>query len=393
MEKDFDEDEEINMPNDNGNKRQRSPEDFEQVYDRRSDRHSHFKTPTVHPHRPVMWTIVLTVLFLISGGLAYGYHAWSSAKKTFSQTYASSNTAKSRNVASVLKKNKPFSILLMGTDTGALGRSDMGRTDTMMVATINPTKETAYLTSIPRDTRVTVGSGANASVQKINAAYTIGGAKTAVKTVEDLLDIPIDFYAIVNMGGLEKMVDAVNGVDVKPPLTFQYGAANVVKGKTTHLNGKQALAYSRMRHEDPLGDYGRQKRQRQVLQKLVVKAAGLTSITRYQQILTSLNGNLKTDLTFDDLMQIRAKYGDASHHIKSETLQGQDAMIDGLSYQVPTNQELKKISNHIRKTLNLSETKNFTTDADTSAYGTTDTSYGSNTSGYDNSNANNGYGY
>lgn len=383
MGKDFDEDEEITMPNDNETRRQHRPEDFEQVYSSRADRNSHYKVPQVHPHRPVMWTIVIALLVLLGGGLAYGYQAWNSAKKTFSQTYESSNAAKSRNVSAVLKKNKPFSILLMGTDTGALGRSDVGRTDTLMVATINPTKETAYLTSIPRDTRVTVGSGVNASVQKINAAYTIGGSKTAVKTVENLLDIPIDFYAIVNMGGLEKMVDAVGGVDVTPPLTFHYGAANVTKGKKVHLNGKQALAYSRMRHEDPLGDYGRQKRQRQVLQKMVVKAAGLSSITRYQTILKSLNGNLKTDLTFDDLMQIRAKYGDASHHIKSETLQGQDAMIDGLSYQVPTTSELKKVSNHIRKTLELANTTKFTTDADTDTTGAT--AYGSS----DNS----GYGY
>ncbi|SMS13637.1 LCP family protein [Levilactobacillus zymae] len=365
------------MPKDNENNRQRSPEDFEQVYDRRADHNSHFKTPAVHPHRPMLWIIVAILLVFLSGGLAYGYQAWSSAKKTFSQTYESSNISKSRNVSSVLKKNKPFSILMLGTDTGALGRSDVGRTDTIMVATINPDTETAYLTSIPRDTRVTVGSGANASIQKINAAYTIGGPSTAVQTVEDLLDIPIDFYAIINMGGLEKMVNAVGGVDVVPPLTFKYAQADVKKGGKIHLNGKQALSYSRMRYDDPQGDYGRQKRQRQVLQKLVVKAAGLTSITRYQQILTSLNGNLKTDLSFDDLMQIRAKYGDASHHIKSETLQGQDAMIDGLSYQVPTTKELKRVSNHIRKTLGLADTTKFTTDAingdsDTTSSGSTD---------------------
>ncbi|WP_203642845.1 LCP family glycopolymer transferase [Levilactobacillus andaensis] len=376
------------MPKDNGSKRQRSPEDFEQVFDRRADQHSHYKAPTVHPHRPIMWTIIIALMILLTGGLAYGHQAWTSAKKTFSATYQSSNIAKSRNVSSVLKKNKPFSILLLGTDTGALGRSDVGRTDTIMVATINPQKKTAYLTSIPRDTRVTVGSGANSSIQKINAAYTIGGASTAVKTVENLLDIPIDFYAIINMGGLEKMVDSVGGVDVVPPLTFTYKSANVKKGVKTHLNGNQALSYSRMRYDDPKGDYGRQKRQRQVLQKLVVKAAGLSSITRYQTILKSLNGNLKTDLTFDDLMQIRAKYGDASHHISSETLQGQDAMIDGLSYQVPTTTELKKVSNHIRKTLDLTDTTKFTTDADTSTTGATD-----NGNGTTDNNNNGGYGY
>lgn len=376
MGKDFDKDEEIKMPKNNESNRQRSPEDFEQVYDRRSDYNSHFKHPQVHPHRPLLWVIVAILLVFLGGGLAYGYHAWTSAKKTFDQTYQSSGVSKSRNISAVLKENKPFSILLLGTDTGALGRSDVGRTDTMMVATINPTTETAYLTSIPRDTRVTVGSGANASIQKINAAYTIGGPSGAVQTVENLLDVPIDFYAIVNMGGLEKMVNAVGGVDVTPPLTFKYAQADVKKGVKTHLNGKQALSYSRMRYDDPQGDYGRQKRQRQVLQKLVVKAAGLSSITRYQQILTSLKGNLKTDLSFDDLMQIRAKYGDASHHIKSETLQGDDAMIDGIAFQVAPNKELKRVSNHIRKTLDLEPTTKFTTDALNASQDTTGTGTG-----------------
>lgn len=73
------------------------------------------------------------------------------------------------------------------------------------------------------------------------------------------------------MGGLEKMVNAVGGVTVNPTLTFKYGAADVTKGKKVTLNGKQALDYSRMREEDPLGDYGRQKRQRQIIQKLVIK--------------------------------------------------------------------------------------------------------------------------
>lgn len=376
MGKDFDKDEEIKMPKNNESNRQRSLEDFEQVYDRRSDYNSHFKHPQVHPHRPLLWVIVAILLVFLGGGLAYGYHAWTSAKKTFDQTYQSSGVSKSRNISAVLKENKPFSILLLGTDTGALGRSDVGRTDTMMVATINPTTETAYLTSIPRDTRVTVGSGANASIQKINAAYTIGGPSGAVQTVENLLDVPIDFYAIVNMGGLEKMVNAVGGVDVTPPLTFKYAQADVKKGVKTHLNGKQALSYSRMRYDDPQGDYGRQKRQRQVLQKLVVKAAGLSSITRYQQILTSLKGNLKTDLSFDDLMQIRAKYGDASHHIKSETLQGDDAMIDGIAFQVAPNKELKRVSNHIRKTLDLEPTTKFTTDALNASQDTTGTGTG-----------------
>ncbi|GAX00877.1 LCP family glycopolymer transferase [Secundilactobacillus silagei] len=341
---------------------------------RRSD-YSHFKTHK--KHRGLLWSILIVVLILLTGGIAYGYHAYNEAKKTFNTTFQAGQTNKLRNVDSVIKEGKPFSILLMGTDTGALGRNDVGRTDTMIVATINPKKETAYLTSIPRDTRVQV-KGDTQPYEKINAAYTIGGAAGSVSTVEKLLDIPIDFYAIVNMGGLEKMVNAVGGVDVVPPMTFHYGNANVVKGKKIHLNGKEALDYSRMREEDPLGDYGRQKRQRQVLQKLVVKGVGITSIPRYKQILTSLNGNMKTDMTFNDMLTIRTKYGNASHHIKSQTLQGQDAMIDGISYQVAPLSELQKVSHNIRRTLDLNDSTKLTSSSTDTG---DDSQYTSSTSG------------
>jgi hypothetical protein len=69
---------------------------------------------------------------------------------------------------------------------------------------------------------------------------------------------------------------------------------------------------------------------------------------------------MKTDMSFDDMIAVRTKYGDATHHIKSETLQGQDAMIDGISYQIPTMKELQLVSNHIRRTLNLKDSTKLT---------------------------------
>lgn len=331
-------------------------------------------------HRGRNWTILIIFLILLTGGAAYAANAYFGAKNAFKDTFQKGETNKLRNVNKVISDGKPLSILLLGTDTGALGRHDTGRTDTIIVATVNAQKKTAYLTSIPRDTEVTIQGG----TQKINAAYTIGGAAGAVDAVQNLLDVPIDFYALVNMGGLEKMVNAVGGIDLKPLLTFQYGHANVVKGQQIHLNGKQALDYSRMRETDPLGDYGRQKRQRQVIQKLLLKAVGIGSIPRYQAILTSLKGNLKTDLTFDDLVALRSKYGDASHHIKSQTLQGQDAMIDGLSYQVPTAATIQKVSNNIRSSLGLANSTklNGTTTDSTAGYSSSTTDTTGQTTGY-----------
>ncbi|XIF20510.1 MAG: LytR family transcriptional regulator [Acetilactobacillus jinshanensis] len=303
---------------------------------------------------PWVWPIILIILVIAGIGLIWLHSAYNNAQNTFQKTYQQGNVDK-RNVSKIISRDKPFSVLLLGTDTGALGRHDKGRTDTMILATINPQKKTIFLTSIPRDTKVTV-PGDSQPYEKVNAAYTLGGPSKAVTTVQRLLNVPIDFYAIINMGGLEKMVNAVNGVKVDPPLSFHYQQANVKKGHETTLNGKQALAYSRMSHQDPRGDFGREQRQRQVLEKLLMKGLNITSLPRYKKILASLQGNLKTDIKFDDMVSIRARYGVATHHLSSDGLKEYDDTLNGIDYEVPTKSELIKISKEIRKNLGLSDT-------------------------------------
>lgn len=314
----------------------------------------HFTTTHHRRH----WLLAGLLVLLIGGGL-YGWHAWHSAQHTFSQTYHAVGTKPSDTT---ITSGKPFAILLLGTDTGALGRSQVGRTDTMIIATINPKTQTANLTSIPRDTLVNI-YGSQQDEEKINAAYPLYGANTTIKTVEHLVNIPIPYYVLLNMGGLEKMINAVGGVTVNPLLTFHYEAANVTKGQKIHLNGASALAYSRMRDQDPLGDYGRQARQRQIIKALVLKEASLSSVVRYQTVLKSLTHNLQTNLTFNDLMWLRTKDGHTSRHIVSQTLQGQPAIINGIDYQIAPQSEITKISTRLRQSLNLPTTSTFQTDA------------------------------
>ncbi|WP_203641404.1 LCP family glycopolymer transferase [Levilactobacillus andaensis] len=319
-------------------------------------RQHHF---TEKSHRPwLRWVLVIFGLLLIGGGV-YGFRAWHAAKNTFSRTYHAAGV-KPNDTA--LTSGKPFAILLLGTDTGALGRHDIGRTDTMIVATINPSKQTAKLTSIPRDTLVNIW-GSQQDEEKINAAYPLYGAKATIKTVEHLVNIPIRYYVLLNMGGLKKMINAVGGVTVDPLLTFHYEQANVTKGVKIHLNGASALAYSRMRDDDPRGDYGRQARQRQIIKALVLKEAGIGSLARYQSVLDSLTNNLQTNLTFNDLMWLRTKDGHTSRHIESQTLQGENATINGIDYQIAPQNEIEQVSKSLRNALNLSTTTTFQTDA------------------------------
>ncbi|ETO40258.1 Cell envelope-associated transcriptional attenuator LytR-CpsA-Psr [Fructilactobacillus florum 8D] len=308
-------------------------------------------SPNEREHHPLAWTIMAVMLLLSVCGVGFAYSQYNNAQSSFNDSYMAGGKD-SRDVNSILKNKKPFSILLMGTDTGELGRHDKGRTDSMILATVNPKTNKTYFTSIPRDTKVVV-PGDSQPYEKINAAYTIGGPSSATEVVHKLLNVPVDFYAVVNMKGIKQMVSAVGGVDITPNLTFQYEGISVKKGKTVHMDGQTALQYTRMRHEDPLGDYGRQIRQRQVLQAVLKKGLAISSAPRYSEILKSMSKNLKTDLTFNDMMTVGFNYRDATKHVVENALQCDNATVDGISYQVAPDHELLRVSNYVRSSLNL----------------------------------------
>ena len=77
---------------------------------------------------------------------------------------------------------------------------------------------------------------------KLTLPYAYGGAKTALKTVQKYLNVPIDYYATINMGGLENLINAVGGLDIKPLITFSYDNQSFTKDQTTHMNGKRGLS-------------------------------------------------------------------------------------------------------------------------------------------------------
>lgn len=297
--------------------------------------------------------IALVILILAIGGGIYAYQKYSNAKNAADKIYTSTKIAKSRNVSSVLNDGNPISILLLGSDDGALGRAKTGgRTDTLIVATLNPKTSSMTLVSLPRDAEVAISDHESDFPSKINSAYAYGGAATAVKTVEKYLNVPIDFYATINMGGLESLVDAVGGVDVKSPLTFSYGGASFKKDVKSHVNGKQALSYARMRYDDPLGDYGRQTRQRQIIMAVALKSTNLQNLLN-QKFLNTMSSQLKTDLTFDDLTVLGTNYRKSTHHSKSDHLQGTGTMINGEAFEVADEAEKQRITDKLRDALDL----------------------------------------
>lgn len=256
-----------------------------------------------------------------------------------------------------VEKQHPFSVLMLGIDER---ENDSGRSDTMIVATVNPKKQSVEMVSIPRDTRVEI-VGKNKE-DKINHAFAFGGTETAINTVEEFLQIPIDYVININMEGFQDIVDAVGGITVNNDLAFSYGGHTFKKGEIT-LTGEEALNFVRMRKEDPRGDFGRQLRQRQAIEGIVKKAISFSSITRYQDIFDAVGNNVKTNMTLDDIMNIQKNYRAASGQIIQHEIKGEGTRIDNIYYFLPDEANIHELREMLKLHLNLPEsTQSKTTD-------------------------------
>lgn len=295
---------------------------------------------------------ILGVLVLgVVGMTVYGMRVYEDTSKTFDQISQSvDRTTTKREEAVSIEDREPFSILLLGIDTGALGRTEQGRSDSMMVVTVNPEKKESTIVSLDRDiyTQI-VGYG---TLDKLNHAYAFGGEGMSMDSVENLLDIPIDHYVTINMQGMRDLIDAVGGIEVTNEIDFTLEGVHVPKGTIT-LDGKTGLAYARMRKQDPEGDIGRQKRQREVVEKIVKKVMSLDGVSNYQKILKAVEKNSKTDLTWDDMLDIGTNYIPAFNTIHQEQLQGEGQMMNGVYYQLLGVNQLLNMQNLLKAQLGL----------------------------------------
>jgi len=289
--------------------------------------------------------IVLSVIGLGIGGYAYSiYH---NVNKTTDAIYKDIKKTDKREEEVNVEKKEPFSILLLGVDHRP---GDRGRSDSMIVLTVNPKDNTTKMVSIPRDTRTEiVGKGKQ---DKINHAYAFGGIQMSIDTVENFLNIPIDYYLEVNMEGFKDIVEAVGGVDVNNDLDFTYEGVHFEKGPL-HLNGTDALKYSRMRKLDPRGDFGREMRQRQIMEEVIKEGATFSSLTNYQSILQAIQKNVVTNITLDDMISIQKDYRTAAKNIKESQVTGEGKKIDGIYYLLVPKEEQDSISKELRQHLEL----------------------------------------
>ena len=299
--------------------------------------------------RGCLW-FFLILLLLIGGVFAYGYMELRDTTSTIHTgldddfiPHASREDKKAD-----LSGEEPFSILLMGVDAR---EGDRGRSDTLMVMTVNPNTNKTTLVSIPRDTYATiVGRGTQ---DKINHAYAFGGPSMSMNTVQNFLDIPIDYYVSVNMEGIQQIVDAVDGVSITPSTSFNQSGYTFTEGQPTHMNGQMALAYSRMRSQD--GDYARQGRQREVVLAIVNKITSLNSILNYQSILQTTENNVQTNMEFSEMTDVFMNYRGAIGNLEQVQMSGAGTMMGGIYYIVIPDEEINSVSQMLQTELEINE--------------------------------------
>ena len=224
----------------------------------------------------------------------------------YQTSYKVENTDKANAVSDIT--SKPFNVLISGSDTRG-GFDENGRSDVIMVATINPKTSTVLLTSVPRDFYVTTACDAadgcmQGALDKITHTG-IHGTNTTKRTVEQLLGIEINYTFKVGFDTVIDLVDALGGVDVTvaPGYAYSNSAITIHEG-VNHLNGHDALEYARERYAYTEGDRQRTKNQQQVLMGIVNEATKPSVITKYASIMDAMANTFSTTMSNEEISDL-----------------------------------------------------------------------------------------
>ncbi|WP_240374376.1 LCP family protein [Bacillus piscicola] len=303
-----------------------------------------------------MFTGLLSFILL---GSAIGYFAWklSDVAADTQESLERGGKSELRDVA-VDPKHDNISVLFLGVDDRE-GELE-GRTDAMVLATFNKDQESVRITSIPRDSLVNIpGRGED----KITHAHAFGGTELAIQTVENLFDIPVDYFVKLNFEAFVEIINALDGVQVDVPFTFSeqdssgnHGAITIHEGIQT-LNGEEALAYARMRKQDPRGDLGRGERQQQIIEAIIRKSASLSSIRNYDDVLQSVQDHMSTNLSFGNMVSLH-RYASSIDDIKRLQLEGTDSYINNVYYYQLKDESKENIRQQLKAHLEVTTNTN-----------------------------------
>lgn len=290
--------------------------------------------------------IFLPTNYTIMFGTMEGYE---DLKETTKTIYTQTKKVKKEKEESASKKKitEPFTMLLMGVDSEkeGIGNSSFNG-DSLMVITFNPTTLSTTMLSIPRDSYVPIACFPNQRKNKItHAAWK--GEECMQKTIENFLDINIDYYVKINFKGVVQMVDTLGGVPIEVPYNLCEQNSNRQWGNNTvyieqglqNLTGEQALAYSRNRHPNPgmcsakwtnytSNDFVRGQHQQEIVTALLNKFKSVKSLDTVYNLLDTISANMNTNMSTDQILSLYNVFKD----ISAKSTKGSD-MADLLGIQ------------------------------------------------------------
>lgn len=307
----------------------------------------------------ILISIVLMVLPIVFGLTLY-LETRGAVNDSFLKSKKNKSSLRDKPVDSSLDH---VSVLFLGVDDSTSRReggqdANQSRTDAMIYTTFNRDKKQIRMVSIPRDTLSYVP--AVKYYDKITHAHAIDGPEGSMDSIESTLNVPVDYYARINMEAFVEVIDELGGVefnvpfDLDEPNTEDKGRIKVKKGKH-NLSGDEALAVVRSRKQD--SDLERGKRQMEMVKAIIKKAQETNSINKLDDLVKIVGKNAKHNFSFKDIQNLATTYSSSKVKIESEQLVGTDSNVNGVYFFNPDLDNLVKLSNKLRKDLNLSSTK------------------------------------
>ncbi|AIY06117.1 hypothetical protein Plano_2152 [Planococcus sp. PAMC 21323] len=257
------------------------------------------------------------------------------------------------------------SILFIGVDDSEERNQSNNniRSDALVLATLNNEDKSIKLVSIPRDTYTFIPD--SGKEDKITHAYAYNGPSSTIESVENLLEVPVDYYLRMNFDAFIEVVDALGGIKVEVPYDITEQDENdsqdaiELKEGIQFLNGSEALALARTRHYD--NDIERGKRQQAILESIMNRALSVGSIAKYGDVFQAVGDNMKTDLSFKNISSLFEYAKNGKPDIEMITLDGYDDMSTGIYYYKLKEESLTEIQDILQSHLGLkSDTSNLT---------------------------------
>ncbi|HEY4599695.1 MAG TPA: LCP family protein [Cerasibacillus sp.] len=304
---------------------------------------------------------VLLSLVLVLGLIGFGgykfYKTYNAASKSYNDLDGREKSELREEVVTISKD--PVSILLMGIEDYSTEGAN-GRTDSLMLITFNPKDERMKLLSIPRDTYVEiVGRG---TMDKINHAHVFGGKQMTIDTVEKFLGIPVDYYASVDFDAFIEIIDILGGVTVDVPFDFE--EKTMAPGSRwvqfhegpMDLSGEEALAFARMRKQDPSGDIGRAERQQEIVKAIVDKATSFSALTKIDEIAETIGDNIETNMRITEGLAFYKAYPDFSpKNIDQIKFESHSERMDGIVYEIADEESVDEVRQILKQHLELTD--------------------------------------